>query len=71
MRLSETVKRVLLVKRSDTDGLADALLRLLSDGALREKMGVNGRKFVVENYTWDLCAERMLRVYNEALGLQR
>ncbi len=61
----------LLVKRSDTDGLADALLRLLSDGALREKMGVNGRKFVVENYTWDLCAERMLRVYNEALGLQR
>ncbi len=57
----------LLVKRGDSDELADALLRLLSDTALREKMGANGRRFVVDNFTWDACAERMLAVYREAL----
>ncbi len=36
----------LLVKRGSSDELADALLKLLSDKALREKMGANGRRFV-------------------------
>jgi glycosyltransferase involved in cell wall biosynthesis len=58
----------LLVNRGDSGELADALLKLLSDDALREKMGASGRKFVVENFTWDLCAERMLAVYREALS---
>jgi len=58
----------LLVKRGNTDELADAVMRLLSDKNLRQKMGVNGRKFVLENYTWDICAEKMLSVYRELLG---
>jgi glycosyltransferase involved in cell wall biosynthesis len=58
----------LLAAGGDTAGLADALLRLLSDEALRKRMGAAGRRFVMENYTWDLCAERMLAVYREALG---
>ena len=58
----------LLTKPGSTDELAEALLKLLSDKPLREKMGANGRKFVTENFTWDLCAERMLSVYREALA---
>lgn len=58
-----------LVKRGSTDELVDALLNLLSDKALREKMGSNGRKFVTENYTWDICAQKMLNVYHEALAI--
>lgn len=57
-----------LARLGNTDEFADDILRLLSDGALRDKMGENGRKFVTENFTWDICAERMLRVYQEALG---
>jgi glycogen(starch) synthase len=57
-----------LVKRGNTDELADAVIRLLSDKNLRQKMGVNGHKFVLENYTWDICAEKMLSVYQELLG---
>jgi glycogen synthase len=57
----------LLVKRGSTDELADALLKLISDGVLREKMGAAGRKFVVENFTWDICAQKMLAVYREVL----
>jgi glycogen(starch) synthase len=60
-------KTGLLVKRRDTDELAAALARLLSDKGLREKMGEAARKFVSENFTWDLCAQKMLRVYHEAL----
>jgi glycosyltransferase involved in cell wall biosynthesis len=58
----------LLVKRGSSDELGDALLRLLSDKPLREKMGANGRRFVTENFTWDICAQRMLKVYREALA---
>ena len=58
----------LLVKRGSSDELADALLRFLSDKSLSEKMGANGRRFVSENFTWDICAQKMLKVYGEALG---
>ncbi len=58
----------LLIKRGDCGALADALLRLLGDNALRDRMGVGGRKFVSENFTWDLCAQRMLSVYREVLS---
>lgn len=57
----------LLVKRGSSVELADALLRLLSDKLLREKMGANGRGFVTQNFTWDICAQKMLKVYREAL----
>jgi glycosyltransferase involved in cell wall biosynthesis len=58
----------LLVKCGNTDDLADAVIGLLSDNDLRRKMGANGRNFVLENYTWDICAEKMLTVYTELLG---
>jgi glycosyltransferase involved in cell wall biosynthesis len=57
----------LLVERGSIDGLADALLKLLGDRGLREKLGVNGRRFVTENFTWDICAQRMFNVYREVL----
>jgi glycosyltransferase involved in cell wall biosynthesis len=56
-----------LVNRGNVDELADALLKLLTDKALREKMGSKGHRFVSENYTWDICAQKMLKIYNEAL----
>ena len=58
----------LLVKLGKTKDLADAILKLLSDKTLREKMGTNGRKFIVDNFTWNICAKKMLNVYQEALN---
>lgn len=57
-----------LLDSGDTDGLADKLLELLGNERLRLKMGATGRRFVAENYTWDLCAQRMSKAYNEALA---
>jgi phosphatidylinositol alpha-1,6-mannosyltransferase len=57
----------LLVDRGSSDGLAEAMLKLLSNPSLRQRMGEKGREFVQNNFTWDICAEKMLRVYREAL----
>ena len=57
----------LLVQFGDTEAFAKAVARLLSDEDLRRKMGAAARKFVVENFTWDICAQKMLQVYREAL----
>jgi glycosyltransferase involved in cell wall biosynthesis len=57
-----------LAKRGSVDALADALLKLLLDKTLREKMGASGRKFVSENFTWDICAQKVLNVYREVLS---
>ncbi len=58
----------LLVKLGNTDEFADAILKLISEKNLQDKMGIAGRKFVLENFTWDICAQKMLNVYNEVLG---
>ena len=59
----------ILVKRGSSDELAEALLKLLGNRDLRESMGVSGRRFVTENFTWDICAQKMLDVYREALAV--
>jgi len=58
-----------LVERGNTDELAEAILKILSNPRLRERMGKKGREFVLQNFTWDLCAKTMLVVYHEALSI--
>jgi glycosyltransferase involved in cell wall biosynthesis len=55
-----------LLVKPDSRELANAILSLLSNASLREKMGNKGREFVRNNLSWDICAQRMLRVYSEA-----
>ncbi|MCL2685865.1 MAG: glycosyltransferase family 4 protein [Candidatus Bathyarchaeota archaeon] len=57
----------LLVDRGRVDELAEALLKLLGDASLRARMGVSGRRFVSERFTWEICAQKMLKVYQESL----
>ena len=57
----------LLVKPSSRE-LAESIMKLLADCSLREKMGGKGREFVSANFSWDICAKRMLQVYREAKG---
>ena len=58
-------KTGLLVKPG-SQNLGEALLKLLSDATLREKMGLSGRDYVSNNLSWDVCAKRMIEVYREA-----
>jgi glycosyltransferase involved in cell wall biosynthesis len=58
----------LLVNLGNTDEFADAMLKLISEKNLQDKMGTTGRKFVLENFTWDICAQKMLNIYYDVLG---
>jgi len=52
-----------VVPIADSDTLAEAISRLLSDYELCYRMGKRGRKLVEEKYSWDLVAEQYYRVY--------
>ncbi len=52
----------LLVLPGDSGSLADAIIYLLENEDVREKMGTNGRK-KVEDYSWDKVAEETEKVY--------
>jgi glycosyltransferase involved in cell wall biosynthesis len=49
----------LLVEPGDAEGLARALLVLLTDDAVSRRIGAAGRRLVEEVHTWDRVAERM------------
>lgn len=52
-----------LVERANSHMLAETTLRLLADSSLRRRMGAIGRKLVLASFTWDICVERMLKIY--------
>jgi glycosyltransferase involved in cell wall biosynthesis len=56
----------LLVPQVNSNMLAEAVLKLLSNSSLRQRMGAKGREFVLGNFSWDVCARKLLRVYSEA-----
>jgi len=57
----------LFTKRGDEKSLADAIVYLLENEDIREKMGKNARK-KVENYSWDRIAKETEKVYYEVLS---
>lgn len=55
-----------LLVEPDSNDLANAISYLLSNKSLREKMGRSGRDFVSKTFSWDVCAQKMSKVYSEA-----
>ena len=53
----------LLVDERDSDGLADAIVALTRDPALRARMGESGRSLIRDSMNWDVVAERFETVY--------
>jgi glycosyltransferase involved in cell wall biosynthesis len=56
-----------LVEKGNSEALAQVILNLLSNRNLREKMGTKGREFILRNFTWDICASKMLSIYKQEL----
>lgn len=52
-------------------GLADAMVRLASDAALRSRLGTGGRHRVEAHYDWDVLVDRTLRIYQEVSASPR
>lgn len=58
----------ILVEPKDIEGLAKAIITILSDEKSARRMGLNGRELVEQFYTWDVNAKKVYEVYEEVLG---
>lgn len=56
----------LLVRPKDPDAIADAILRLLRNPALREALSARGRE-LARHYSWDNVAHRVMSYYERLL----
>ncbi len=58
----------LLVPPADASALANAIVTLAEDAALRAQMGSNGRAWVTSMFTWEAVMQRVWRSYERALA---
>jgi glycosyltransferase involved in cell wall biosynthesis len=56
-----------IVNQDDSKGLAQALLKLLRDPLLRERMGQNGRKYVLQNRSWESISKKVADVCSDCI----
>jgi glycosyltransferase involved in cell wall biosynthesis len=57
----------ILVERGDSEALAAAICKLLSDPHLRERMGAAGRERVRRLFTWEHSVARLQKLYDSIL----
>jgi len=58
----------LIVPSGSAHALADTIIKLLDDPGLRARLAGEGRKRVVEQYDWEIVAEKYEGVYDNLLG---
>jgi glycosyltransferase involved in cell wall biosynthesis len=63
-------KQTGLLVDPDSGNLAEAIIALLLDAALQRSLGAKGREHVLQELTWDICAKKMISVYQEATQLK-
>jgi glycosyltransferase involved in cell wall biosynthesis len=62
-------KCAVMVPPQDYGAYADAIIRLLGDRSLRERMGAEGRRRVEAEYNWELESHKLLDLYAELLSV--
>jgi glycosyltransferase involved in cell wall biosynthesis len=50
----------------DYESMGHAILKLLTDSALRKRMGKRSRE-IAKDYTWSKAAKRMIAIYEELI----
>jgi glycosyltransferase involved in cell wall biosynthesis len=61
----------LLVKPADAASLGTAIMRLLSDSELRQRLGREGQRVVRATYSAERMAQEYIAVYREVLGRRK
>lgn len=57
----------ILVKLGDDEGLAQAIIKLATDGEYRQQLGANGRSWV-EQFDWSNTIKKLLEFYKRVLN---
>jgi glycosyltransferase involved in cell wall biosynthesis len=58
----------LLYKVEDVNKLSEAVIQVLTDKKLSEKLGENAREYAEKFFNWRTIAEKTLQIYNSALS---
>jgi glycosyltransferase involved in cell wall biosynthesis len=61
----------LIIPANDLSALCDAILRLHRNPELVRRLGANGRKRVVESFTWEHFRQRLREAYHTSMQLNR
>lgn len=61
-------KTGLLVPKKEPIALANAIICLLENPDLRERLAENARKLIEEEFTWEKVADRVVEAYLKAIG---
>jgi colanic acid/amylovoran biosynthesis glycosyltransferase len=61
----------LLVGENDHEGLAAAILKLLADQTLRQRLGEAGHRSVAEGFSQSLQSQRLSGLYQELIQRHR
>lgn len=65
---SEVLKHALKVNFWDTDELANKIVAVINNPALRYSLSKNGYR-EVENFTWDSAADKCIKIYNQLAAI--
>ncbi|MGQ0606035.1 MAG: glycosyltransferase, partial [Candidatus Nitrosotenuis sp.] len=57
-----------LVEKGNPHELIDKITILLGDIEKSKDMGRAGKKFVTENFSWDVISKKFLQIINEHIG---
>jgi glycosyltransferase involved in cell wall biosynthesis len=60
-------RSAIMVPPEDYGAYADALIRLLRNPRLRDEMGMEGKRRVMEEYNWEKESQKLLNLYRELL----
>ena len=58
----------ILIPPNEPDKLKKAIIELLSDNELCQKLGKNGYDFVMKNFTWDILLPKYVKFYEDLLN---
>ncbi len=56
-------KNGLLVNPKDPNEFADAMIKILKDDSLRDKLGKEANRLIVEEYSWEAMAQKHINFY--------
>lgn len=66
--LMEDNKTGFLIEKGDHKSFTDKLSILLNDSKKSHEMGITGRKFVIDNFSWDIIAKRFVDILKQTLS---
>jgi glycosyltransferase involved in cell wall biosynthesis len=61
-------ENIILVDSRDPHSIASGIIRVLTDEQLRQRIGAQGRRFVLEHLSWDSIAAQMEGFYERILA---